>query len=55
MCCGHLIPEGGVDNPEFVNIPENIISESAVSNLDLKNILDLKASEIVDVVSVLNK
>gem|GEM_PF-2995633 len=43
---GHLIPEGGVDNPEFVNIPENLISEAPSSNLGLKKIYDLRASKI---------
>lgn len=43
---GHLIPEGGVDSPVFVNVMENIISEAPASNLGLKKSLDLSASRI---------
>lgn len=43
---GHLIPEGGVDSPSFVNVSENLISESPNSNLRLKKSLDIKASKI---------
>lgn len=43
---GHLIPEGGVDYPHLVNIPQNLISEAPGSNLGLKKIYDLKASRI---------
>lgn len=43
---GHLIPEGGVDNPAFVNLEENIISETAASNLGLKKSLDYQASKL---------
>lgn len=43
---GHLIREGGVDNPEYVNIPENLISETPGSNLRLKKAIDLKASVV---------
>jgi hypothetical protein len=41
---GHLIPEGGVDNPSLVNVQENIISETPRSNLSLKKKFDNLAS-----------
>jgi len=41
---GHLIPEGGVDNPADVNVPQNIISEAPGSNLGPKKSFDLLAS-----------
>jgi RHS repeat-associated protein len=37
---GHMIPEGGVDKPALVNVKENIISESATSNLGPKKSFD---------------
>jgi hypothetical protein len=43
---GHLIPEGGVDDPATVNLKENLISEAAHSNLGLKKSFDLKASRV---------
>jgi hypothetical protein len=43
---GHLIPEGGVDNPKLVNVQKNIISESAKSNLGPKKKLDNLVSKI---------
>ncbi len=43
---GHLIPEGGVDDPKAVNVRENIISESPRSNLGPKKKFDNMASEI---------
>lgn len=42
---GHLIPEGGVDTPAYVNVPENIISESPASNLGPKKTFDNLASK----------
>jgi hypothetical protein len=43
---GHMIPEGGVDNPAYVNTPLNIISEAPSSNLGLKRSLDYQASKL---------
>jgi hypothetical protein len=43
---GHLIPEGGVDNPAYVNVVHNLISEAPASNLGLKKSFDLRASRI---------
>ncbi|MEW6363639.1 MAG: RHS repeat-associated core domain-containing protein, partial [Acidobacteriota bacterium] len=43
---GHLIPEGGVDQPGLVNVCENIISETAASNLGPKKVLDNLVSRI---------
>ncbi len=43
---GHLIPEGGVDNPSLVNVPQNIISETPRSNLGPKKSFDNLASRI---------
>jgi hypothetical protein len=43
---GHLIPEGGVDNPSLVNVPQNIISETPRSNLGPKKSFDNTASRI---------
>ena len=43
---GHLIPEGGVDNPASVNVRQNIIAESPRSNLGPKKQLDLLASRM---------
>ncbi len=43
---GHLIPEGGVDDPTLVNVRENIISEARRSNLSAKKQLDTLVSRI---------
>jgi hypothetical protein len=45
---GHLIPEGGVDSPQLVNVPENIISETPGSNLGPKKTLDNLVSRIAN-------
>ncbi|MDH1108458.1 LysM peptidoglycan-binding domain-containing protein [Pseudomonas otitidis] len=43
---GHLIPEGGVDNPTYVNHKYNLVSEAPKSNLGLKKTLDSLASKV---------
>lgn len=43
---GHLIPEGGVDQPGLVNVRENMISETAASNLGPKKALDSLVSRM---------
>jgi hypothetical protein len=43
---GHLAPEGGVDDPSLVNVPENIISEAPGSNLGPKKSFDYLLSRI---------
>jgi hypothetical protein len=43
---GHLVPEGGVDNPALVNVKANIISETPTSNLGPKKSLDLLVSKL---------
>ena len=37
---GHLIPEGGVDEPSTVNVRPNLISEAPGSNLSAKKIVE---------------
>ncbi len=43
---GHLIPEGGVENPKLVNVKENIVSETSKSNLGPKKRLDNLVSRL---------
>ncbi|HDR9179635.1 TPA: LysM peptidoglycan-binding domain-containing protein [Burkholderia vietnamiensis] len=43
---GHIIPEGGVDTPSYVNNQFNLISEAPRSNLGLKKSIDLQASRL---------
>jgi hypothetical protein len=45
---GHLIPEGGVDNPSLVNVRENIIAEAGGSNLGPKKVFENKAISMAD-------
>jgi hypothetical protein len=43
---GHMVPEGGVETPSKVNVPENLNSEAVYSNRGPKRIFDRRASEI---------
>ena len=41
-----MAPDGGVDNPRLVNVPQNIISEAPRSNLGPKKVFDNLLSRI---------
>jgi hypothetical protein len=45
---GHLIPEGGVDNPTLVNVRANMISEASGSNLGPKKVIENFAIRLAD-------
>jgi hypothetical protein len=45
---GHLVPEGGVEEPDLVNVKPNIVSEAAGSNLGPKKVFDNRASRTAD-------
>lgn len=45
---GHLIPEGGVDQPKLVNVRPNMISEAAASNLGPKKVIENYAIRLAD-------